>query len=202
MYELVRGWMETAGYFGIALLMLAENIFPPIPSEIIMPLAGLQAAQGELNIVAVIVSGSLGAIVGTLLWYYLGVCFGLERLKWMAGRYGRWLTVTPKEIERANGWFQRHAGKSVFLGRLVPGVRTLISVPAGIAEMKLRRFLLYSTAGTTLWSGLLALAGYGLGQEYHSVIDWINPLSDVIIGGAIVLYVYRVVTYRPGREAK
>jgi membrane protein DedA with SNARE-associated domain len=197
MFDWITEFVETSGYLGVALLMFAENAFPPIPSELIMPLAGFTAARGELSLALVIVAGVVGSVAGTLLWYYIGRWLGLTRLKGFAARHGRWLTLSPSELDEAQGFFSRHCGKAVFFGRLVPALRTLISIPAGIIGMSLPRFLLYSTLGTLLWTTLLAGAGYLLEAQYRAVEQWLNPITSLILGAALVLYVYRVVTFRP-----
>jgi membrane protein DedA with SNARE-associated domain len=143
MFDWILNIIETGGYAGIFALMVLENIFPPIPSELVIPLSGYAAAEGDMNIAIVILVASLGAVVGALPWYYLGKAFGIERLKRMSVRYGRWLTLTPADIDAAQAWFDRHGHKTVLLGRLVPTVRTLISLPAGMARMPLLPFLLY-----------------------------------------------------------
>jgi membrane protein DedA with SNARE-associated domain len=195
MFDWITGFHKM-GNIGIALLMFAENLFPPIPSELIMPLAGFSAARGERNLAIVIIAGSVGSLLGALLWYYIGKGLGAERLKRWATRHGRWLTVSPGEIDRSCAWFDRHGGKAVFIGRLIPAVRTLISVPAGIAGMPLAAFLLYSAAGTVLWTALLAVAGYYLESQYDKVADWVSPVSNVVIGLIVLCYLYRVVTFR------
>jgi membrane protein DedA with SNARE-associated domain len=195
----VSDWItgfENIGTLGIALLMFAENVFPPIPSELIMPLAGFSAAQGERNLLMVIIAGSIGSLLGALLWYYIGKKIGAERLERWAAKHGRWLTLSPKEVEQSCAWFNRHGGKAVFIGRLIPAVRTLISVPAGIAGMPLGSFLVYSTAGTIIWTALLATAGYLLESQYDKVAHWMNPISNVVIGLIILGYLYRVVRFR------
>ena len=187
---------EEMGSLGIAVLMFAENVFPPIPSELIMPLAGFSAARGELNLMIVIIAGSIGSLLGALLWYYIGRKIGAERLERWAAKHGRWLTLSPNEVEQSCAWFNRHGGKAVFIGRLIPAVRTLISVPAGIAGMPLGSFLLYSAAGTILWTALLATAGYLLESQYDKVAHWMNPISNVVIGLVVLGYLYRVVRFR------
>jgi membrane protein DedA with SNARE-associated domain len=195
----VSDWItgfEEMGSLGIAVLMFAENVFPPIPSELIMPLAGFSAARGELNLMIVIIAGSIGSLLGALLWYYIGRKIGAERLERWAAKHGRWLTLSPNEVEQSCAWFNRHGGKAVFIGRLIPAVRTLISVPAGIAGMPLGSFLLYSAAGTILWTALLATAGYLLESQYDKVAHWMNPISNVVIGLVVLGYLYRVVRFR------
>jgi membrane protein DedA with SNARE-associated domain len=200
MFDWISSIMERTGYLGVALLMLLENIFPPIPSELIMPLAGFMAARGDFNVVLVVLAGSLGSVAGATFWYYVGRWLGCDRLKRLAARHGRWLTVSPQEIDGVAGWFRRHGGKSVLMGRLVPTVRTLISVPAGIAEMPLGKFLAYSTVGTAMWSGILAAAGYMLQDQYRNVAAWVNPVTNIVIGFIVVWYAYRVITFRPKEE--
>jgi membrane protein DedA with SNARE-associated domain len=195
MFDWTTGLVEQTGYFGVLLLMLAENVFPPIPSELIMPMAGFTAHQGQLNIIGVIAAGTVGSVLGALFWYYIGRWVGLDRLKHWTGRHGRWLTIAPDEVDQAKRWFDRHAGLAVFFGRLVPAVRTLISVPAGIAGMSLVSFLLYSTAGTGIWTALLAGAGYMLGSQYELVQGWLNPVSNVVAGALVLVYLYRVFTF-------
>jgi membrane protein DedA with SNARE-associated domain len=197
MFGWITGFIAQSGYFGIALLMLVENVFPPIPSELIMPLAGYSASQGQLNIVLVVIAGTVGSVAGAVFWYYVGLWLGCERIRRFAARHGRWLTITPEEVDHARDWFGRHGGKAVFLGRLVPAVRTLISIPAGIAQMGLTKLLVYSTVGTVLWTGVLALSGYLLGNQYQQVSTWLSPVTNVVVAGLIAWYLYRVVTFSP-----
>lgn len=194
--NIISDIISDMGYMGIVLLMFLENIFPPIPSEIIMPLAGFTAAQGELSLVGVILAGTAGSLLGALPWYFAGRLLGEERLKAWANRHGHWLTVSSREIDKALDWFNRHGSKAVFFGRLVPTIRTLISVPAGFACMNLPRFLIYSAAGTLIWSGLLAWAGYLLQDHYHKVADYIGPVSTVVLVIIVLTYLYRLITYQ------
>lgn len=196
MFDWIVGLVERGGYVGIALLMLAENLFPPIPSELIMPLAGFSAAQGKLQIMLVILSGTIGSVLGALAWYWLGRWLGADRLRRFAARHGRWLTLSPAEVDRARAAFARWGVLAVFTGRLVPAVRTLISVPAGIAGMGLGRFLAWTTLGTALWTAFLAGPGYLLQEQYQAVAAWVNPVSNVIVGALVLLYLYRVITFR------
>lgn len=196
MFEWIVSTVSSAGYIGVFLLMAAENIFPPIPSELIMPLAGFVAARGELDVLGVIAAGTAGSVAGTLPWYWLGRAFGLVRIRRLADRWGRWATVSPDEVDKANGWFERHGGSAVFFGRLIPAIRTLISVPAGIARLPLPRYLAWSTAGSAIWTALLAGAGYALQSQYELVAAYMDPASKVIVAALVLVYVYRVVTRR------
>jgi membrane protein DedA with SNARE-associated domain len=194
----ILDWIEQGGYLAVLLLMLAENIFPPIPSEVVMPAAGIVAGRGDLSILPVIVCGTIGAVTGQLLWYWLGRRVGEEGLKRLARRHGRWLTVSREDIEKADEWFDRHGGKAVMIGRLVPGVRTLISLPAGLSNMRLRRFLVYSTIGSGAWTAALGMGGYVLGERSESVTHWIGPVSTSVLLVILGYYIYRLVTFRKG----
>lgn len=199
MFDWISSAISQLGYPGIALLMFAENIFPPIPSEFIMPLAGFTAASGDFNLALVILAGTVGSVLGALPWYYAGVFLGGERIERIADRYGRWITLSRDEVESATRWFNHHGHKAVFLGRMVPTVRTLISLPAGITRMGLLPFLIYSTLGTALWTALLGGAGYLLGQRYRLVADYLNPISTLVIFLLVLIYIYRLATHSSPR---
>ena len=196
MFEWVIGVINNLGYTGVVFLMFLENVFPPIPSELVMPAAGAASAKGDLNLFGVIIAGTLGSVLGALPLYYLGAIIGQERLKKWAGKYGRWLTVSPAEIDQAKEWFDRHGNKTVLFCRLIPGVRSLISLPAGVSKMSLPKFLLYSAIGAGLWSGLLAFGGQMLGKNYDKIQGWLNPLSWIIVGVFVMIWIYRVVTFK------
>ena len=195
----VMQMMSATGYVGLVLLMVLENVFPPIPSEVIMPLAGFMATQDRLSLLGVIVAGTLGSALGALPLYYVGRRIGEERLKGFADRHGRWLTLSREDLDSAKQWFDRHGGLAVFLCRLVPGVRSLISIPAGIEGMPLAPFLLYTTIGAGLWTALLTLAGYGLGANFRQVETYLDPASYVVLALIVALYVWRVVTHKGER---
>lgn len=197
MFETIVDTVAQSGYLGIFMLMFAENLFPPIPSELIMPLAGFVAARGELNLPLTILAGTLGSIVGALPWYYAGALMGQERLKRLADRYGRWLTVSADDVDHAAHWFQCHGAKAVFFGRLVPAIRTLISVPAGITRMPLLPFLFYSTIGSLIWTSLLAIAGYLLEKQYVLVADYVDPVSKFVVIAVVAIYLYRLLRHVP-----
>ncbi len=184
-------------YLGIVLLMLLEAVFPPIPSELIIPFAGYTAAAGALNPVLVVLAATLGSILGAIPWFLAGWFFGLERCKWLANRFGRLLTVSSQDIDLADRWFDRYGWTVVFFGRLLPIIRTLISVPAGLTGMKPHWFILASLAGMTLWNIILVGAGYLLHEHYHLVEAWLDPLTYVVIGGIVLAYLWRVITWKP-----
>jgi membrane protein DedA with SNARE-associated domain len=183
----IKSIMNSLGYIGISVLMFLENIFPPLPSELIMPLAGFTAAEGELSLVGVIIAGVIGSVVGQLPLYYLGRSVGEERLKAWADKHGKWLTVSSTDIEHAKEWLDRHGGKAVFLARMVPGIRSLISIPAGIASMNLAKFLLYSTLGIGIWAGILGYLGWLLGENYEKVSEYLGPITYIVLGVIVVV---------------
>jgi membrane protein DedA with SNARE-associated domain len=197
MTDFVFKLVEQGGYWGVAFLMFLETVFPPIPSEVIMPLAGVVAARGQLSLPLVIASGTAGAMAGNILWYVAAKALGLDRFRPLINRYGRWLTIDWAEIERAHRLFDRHGGTIVFIARMLPTVRSLVSVPAGLLRMKFLPFVLWSTLGSLIWTAGLAIAGWVLGHEFSSVENVLGPLSVIVIGGIVLWYVYRVVTWRP-----
>ena len=201
MMEWITETMEAMDYYAIVFLMFLENVFPPIPSELIMPLAGFIVTQGELTFMGVVAAGTLGSVLGALPLYYAGKLVGLKHLKLWADKYGRWLTVSSRDLDSGKDWFDKYGGITVLLCRLIPGIRSLISIPAGIANMPMGIFLLYTTIGTCLWSALLAYAGYLLGVNYDKVEVYLGPVSKVILVILVIIYLYRVITYKPGNVA-
>jgi membrane protein DedA with SNARE-associated domain len=180
MNEWVTNTIESLGYVGIGLLMLLENLFPPIPSEVIMPLAGFTAAEGKMNIGWAIAAGVIGTILGAIPWYYAGLIMGEERLRNLIDRYGKWMGISGDDISKSVVWFNRHGVKAVFWGRLVPGIRTLISIPAGLSKQPLIPFFLYSTLGTFIWVTMLTYAGYALGKNYKLIEGYIDIITKVV----------------------
>ena len=189
--------INSLGYLGIFLLMLLESVFPPIPSELIIPFAGYSAATGALNLWLVLLAATAGSVVGMLPWYIAGRLFGLNRVRYLADRYGRWLTLNAEEIDTATAWFHRYGPAIVFVGRLIPLIRTLISVPAGLAKMPLWQFLLFSTLGALLWNTILVGAGYLLAEHYDAVEVFLDPGTTIVLGLCVLYYLFRLVTWRP-----
>lgn len=192
--------VRTLGYVGIALLMCLENLFPPIPSELIMPLGGVLAAQGELSLVGVIAAGTAGSLAGQTAWYWLGRRLGERRLRQLAERHGRWLAVTPGDLDRSRDWLTRHGVLALLVGRLVPTVRTLISLPAGMARVPVGQFLAYSLIGTTVWTAGLAVAGYLLQSRVARIREVMGPVSTAILVVLLGWYGWRVATYRTRQD--
>ena len=188
--------IEQSGYLGIGFLMFLETIFPPIPSEVIMPVAGVAAGQGKLHYGLVVASGTAGAMLGNIIWYLAARALGIARLEPIVGRWGRWLTITWPELQRAERWFKVNGTFFVFLGRLLPTVRSLVSVPAGLLKMRFRTFVVASTLGTAGWTALLAGAGYKLGENYRDIDSVIGPASNAILVVLALGYIHRLWTHR------
>lgn len=181
--------VSTMGYPGLAIVMFLENVFPPIPSEVILPLAGSLALEGRFSLLGVTVTGTIGSMAGALVFYGLGYVFGEERVRVLMRRYGRWLMLSEGDFDRALAWFDRYGEKVIFFGRMVPIVRSLISIPAGIAEMNLGHFSAYTAVGTAMWSFLLAFAGYLLGRSWVLVSEWVSRYekTTLVIGVLVVV---------------
>lgn len=181
--EWVLDLMERIGGPGIALAIFLENIFPPIPSEVVLPLAGFTASQGKYSPVEAVLWATLGSVVGAMLLYGIGAALGLDRLRLIAKRMP---LVDVADVDKADVWFDRHGPKAVFFGRFIPGVRSLISVPAGIDRMPVTTFLGYTTAGSLLWNSLFVTIGYQLGGRYHLVEQYMDPISKIVYALIII----------------
>jgi membrane protein DedA with SNARE-associated domain len=185
--ERVIDIIERFGYAGIAILIALETVFPPLPSEIILPLGGFTASRGDLTLWGVMLAATFGSVVGALILYGVGRWFGQERLYWLVDRYGRYVMLKQSDIDKANDWFERYSGKAVIIGRLVPVVRSLVSIPAGLTKMPLPIFVLYTALGSAVWNGILVGAGYLLGDNWEEVEQYVGYLQYAVILGAVVL---------------
>jgi membrane protein DedA with SNARE-associated domain len=190
--ETIKTIITTLGYPGVAFATFAENLFPPIPSEVVIPFAGFVAADGTLNFVGVWIASTVGSVAGAVVIYYLGMWAGDTVIRGFLRRYGRWFGTSEADYDRALAVFHKYGTAAVFFGRVIPLIRTVISVPAGADHMPLGKFLLYTTLGSAIWSGLLAYAGMVLGQNWEEVSHLMEQYSDVvyvilgIIGAVIV----------------
>lgn len=188
--------IEQSGYLGVGFLMFLETVFPPIPSEVIMPIAGMAAAEGKLHFGFVVASGTAGAMLGNVVWYLAARALGVERLEPLIRRHGRWVTMTWPEVQRAEKWFRENGIFFVFMGRLVPTVRSLVSVPAGLLKMRFKTFFIASTIGTLGWTALLASAGFKLRENYADMADWVGSASNAVLVVLFAGYVWRLWTHR------
>lgn len=201
MQDWVFDLIEAGGYLGIFFLMLLETVFPPIPSEVIMPVAGVSAATGSLTLGGVIGSGTAGAMVGNFIWYLLARAIGINRFQPFITKFGRWLTIDWPDVERAHTVFGRFGAIIVCAGRIIPTIRSVISIPAGLLRMHLIAFLFWSTLGTVAWSSGLAIAGWWLGQRFADVEAVVGPLSMGIMVFIALVYVWRQATWHRRRSA-
>ncbi len=183
--ERLLGIVDRVGEVGVGVLVALENLFPPIPSEVILPFAGFRAERGELDLVLAWVAATLGALVGALVLYAVGAGVGSQRLHELAGK--RWFVIlSQKDYERGERVFDRHGAKFVLFGRCVPLVRSVVSIPAGVARMPLARFCAYTLAGSAVWNALFIGAGYQLGQNYARVDQFVSPLAYTVLAAFIV----------------
>jgi len=179
--------IDKMSYLGVALLVALENVFPPIPSEVVLPFAGVVARRGGATLPGMIVAATIGSVVGALVLYSISAAIGPERLAALVSRYGKWLRITPEDIERAERWFDRRAVVAVLIGRCVPLIRSLVSIPAGFRRMPLGTFLLYTTVGSLIWNTGLIGAGYVLGEEdrWKQIEDVMGYAQYLVILGIL-----------------
>jgi membrane protein DedA with SNARE-associated domain len=201
MIEWAGGLVASGGYLGVFLLMVLENLFPPIPSEVIMALAGFAAAQGKLSLTGVILAGIAGAVAGNAVWFELARGFGAARTKRLVARYGRWTGIGLEEIEKAEATMRRYGPVAVFLGRFMPGVRTAISVPAGLVELPRPVFYTWTTLGTAIWTTGLGVAGYLLEDQFEKVEAWTGPIGLIVTAAVAAVILWQVLRVLRRRRA-
>jgi membrane protein DedA with SNARE-associated domain len=180
--------ISALGYFGIFFLMMLESMIVPIPSELVMPFAGFLVAKGEFSFAFVILFSSLGSILGSLLSYYIGMYGGEKAVL----RFGRYIFLDETDLKKTEAWFKKSGEKTIFIGRLIPVVRHLISVPAGIGKMDLKKFCIYTIIGATIWNTFLAYLGYVLGKNWDKVRQFTEPISIVVAAVLVAGFVFFV----------
>nr|WP_192764410.1 DedA family protein [Actinomadura algeriensis] len=199
----IAGWatdlMEQLGAPGAGLAIALENLFPPLPSEIILPLAGFTASQGKMNLIAALIWTTVGSVVGALALYGIGAIIGRDRIRRLVARLP---LVKIEDLDRTEAWFAKHGAKAVFFGRMIPIFRSLISIPAGVERMPLTKFMLYTTLGSALWNTIFVMAGYGLGDQWHKVEEYVGVYSKgviAVVAVAVLAFIaFRVVKSRKG----
>jgi membrane protein DedA with SNARE-associated domain len=199
MDEWIITLIEQGGYLGIALLMFLENVFPPIPSELIMGLGGIAVARGTMEFWPLLAVGTIGSTLGNYVWFLVGDRLGYQRLEPIVARWGRWLTMDWEDVERASRYFRRHGQWIVFAMRFSPFLRTMISLPAGLAHMRHGKFLAFTFAGAAVWNTLLILGGRWLNAYLAETKQW---LGWIVLGSLVVVigaYLWRVATWKPRR---
>jgi membrane protein DedA with SNARE-associated domain len=197
MTDFILNLIARAGYVGIFLLMALENVIPPIPSEVIMGLGGMAVARGDMALVPLIAIGTAGTTVGNYFWYWIGRYVGYQRFRPFVERHGRWLTLDWDDVERLHRFFLKRGHWVIFVFRFMPALRTIISLPAGMARMPLWKFLLWTFAGSAIWNSMLAGAGLLLGSRFQVLEQYIGPFAIATTAAMVLAYLYRVVTWKP-----
>ncbi|MGN1362170.1 MAG: DedA family protein [Methanobrevibacter sp.] len=182
--NLVISLIESLGYLGIFLGMTIESACIPLPSEVIMTFAGFVVNEGKLSLTKIIIAGILGNLIGSLITYYIG----LKGARPLLEKYGKYILITKEKLDNADKWFNKHGDAAVFFGRILPGIRTFISLPAGINKMDLKKFIIYTLIGSGIWTSILAVIGIELGKDWNIISQYFR-IFDIIIGIAILLIV-------------
>lgn len=203
---MVARLIDTLGYGGIAFLIALETVVPPIPSEVVLPLAGSLSAQGRFNLALAILAATIGSIIGSCTLYSLSRWAGQERVESWIDRHGKWILLSRTDLNKSLTWFARYGSWAVFICRLIPGIRSLVSIPAGLARMTFARFLLLTLAGSAIWNSALISAGFMLGQNWSQIETVVSPLSKVVYVGVgltiIIFFVTRLARRRKSVRAK
>ena len=192
--------IAQGGYWAIGLLMALENIFPPIPSELIMGLGGVGVGEGSFHPVALVLVGTIGSVIGNYVWFMVGRHWNEDDLRAFVRKHGRWLTLDVRAVNRIDRIFDNHGEWVVFFARFIPNIRTLISVPAGLFGMSHKRFILATSAGAAVWNSALVFAGYQLEQNVENIGDYLGPVSLGVIGLIVLVYVWRIIFWRPKED--
>ena len=201
MQEMIIEIMNNFGYLGVFLLIAIENVFPPIPSEVILLFGGFMTTFSDMNIVGVIIASTLGSILGAIVLYYIGKILNKERLKKIiTSKPGKILRLKPEDIDKADNWFDTKGNKTVFFCRFVPIIRSLISIPAGMSEMQMKKFLIYTTAGSLIWNAALTIAGSIVGENWTSIVDIMDQYSHIILVLLIIIFIVAVAVFYKKRK--
>lgn len=196
MQNWITDFMEQFGYVGIALIIALENVFPPIPSEIVLPFGGFMTTYSSMSVFGVIVAATMGSVLGAVILYGIGRLLDVERLEKIVERWGHLLRVRKEDIRKANIWFEKYGYWTVLFCRMVPLIRSLISIPAGMANMKFGLFLLFTTLGTVIWNTVLVTIGAALGGNWHSITEFMDVYSSVaytviaVVGVAFLIWFF------------
>ena len=198
----VQDVIESLGYLGVALLVIAENLFPPIPSEIVLPFAGFVARRGDGSVVVMVLASTVGSVVGALVLYAIAAAIGPERIHAFVVRFGRWFGVKESDMVRAEQWFDRRSNAAVLVGRCVPLIRSLVSIPAGFRRMKFVPFITLTAIGSAVWNIALIGAGAALGDQWDRVGDYVGIFQWLVIAaifGVILKFAWSKVNARRAR---
>ena len=201
MQEMIIEIMNNFGYLGVFLLIAIENVFPPIPSEVILLFGGFMTTYTALSVPGVILASTLGSILGAIILYYIGKILNKERLKKIiTSKPGKILRLKPEDIDKADAWFDTKGNKTVFFCRFIPIIRSLISIPAGMSEMPMKKFLLYTAAGSLIWNSALSIAGSIVGENWTSILDIMDQYSHIILILLIIAFIIAVIVFYNKRK--
>ena len=196
MQDLIIEIMNNFGYIGVFLLIAIENIFPPIPSEVILLFGGFMTTYTSMNVVGVIIASTLGSLLGAIILYYIGKILNKERLKKIiTSKPGKLLRLKPEDIDKADSWFDNKGNKTVFFCRFIPVIRSLISIPAGMSEMPMKKFLIYTTAGSLIWNTALTVAGSIVGENWTDILKIMDQYSHIIVIILAILFVIAIIIF-------
>lgn len=193
----IINFMEEFGYIGVFLLICLENLFPPIPSELILTFGGFMTFQTNLTVIGVITVATAGSVAGAIILYWLGALIGVRRLEKIVDRWGHILRVKKEDVEKADQWFQKYGYWTVFICRLIPILRSLISIPAGMARMNFWIFLFFTTTGSIIWNSILVGLGAKVGDNWESIIEYMDVYSNIayviigLVGIVVIVYLFR-----------
>ena len=203
MQEFIISLMGQFGYFGVFFLIALENVFPPIPSEVILLFGGFMTTYTSLNIALMVVAATLGSLLGAIVLYYIGKILNKERLKKIvSGKVGKVLRVKEKDIDMADHWFDTKGNKTVFFCRFIPIVRSLISIPAGMSEMPMAKFLLYTTVGSAIWNTVLIVIGNRVGENWESILGVFDQYSHIVLILLILIFILFIVWFYTKKQKK
>ena len=193
MEQIIINIMEQVGYLGVFLLIAIENIFPPIPSEVILVFGGFMTTYTSLNIPIMILAATLGSLLGAIVLYYIGKIFNKERLKRIiSGKIGKVLRLKASDIEKADKWFDTKGNKTVFFCRFIPIVRSLISIPAGMSEMPMQKFLIYTILGSLIWNTVLIIVGSIVGDKWETIVGYLDNFSNIILIILVIIFIVAI----------
>lgn len=196
MQEFMLSIMEQFGYIGVFLLIAIENIFPPIPSEAVLLFGGFMTTYTNLNVITMILAATLGSLVGAIVLYYVGKILNKERLKKIvSGKVGKILRLKAEDIEKADQWFDNKGNKTVFFCRFIPIVRSLISIPAGMSEMPMGKFLIYTIAGSTIWNTVLLVMGSVVGENWVNMLNIFDQYSHIVLIILMIVFVISCIIF-------
>lgn len=203
MEEFILSMMNQFGYIGVFLLIAIENIFPPIPSEVILLFGGFMTTYSELNIIVMIIFATLGSLIGAIVLYYIGKILNKERLKKIIdGKIGKILRLKNSDIDKADEWFDKKGNKTVFFCRFIPIVRSLISIPAGMSEMPLGKFFLYTTTGSLIWNTVLIIIGAIVGEKWESILNIFDTYSNIVLVLLVIIFIVGVYVFYHTKNKK